>query len=158
MHHCWVISNAVFGAAMLGTFLVSSSISTVVLFGFVGFSWATSAWIPYALVGAEASSGHFKRQAYEAVTTNEDYSPDDDEEKGQDDYSPVDMGECLGLVYGIHNLSICLPQIMMTLGMAFVSLLSETKSDAFNTNQSPDLVWVLRLGGICALLATYIDH
>ncbi|KAJ9411594.1 hypothetical protein DTO045G8_501 [Paecilomyces variotii] len=73
------------GLAMLGTLFVSFSIGTVVLFGFVGFSWAASAWIPYAFVGAEVSSGYFTTHAYEAVTMNESPVGDGDEEKSPED-------------------------------------------------------------------------
>ncbi|KAJ9316415.1 hypothetical protein DTO271D3_3220 [Paecilomyces variotii] len=74
-----------FGLAMLGTFFVSSSIGTVVLFGFVGFSWAASAWIPYALVDAEVSPGYFTTHAYEAVTIDESQVGDGDEGNGPED-------------------------------------------------------------------------
>ncbi|KAJ9268788.1 hypothetical protein DTO212C5_5206 [Paecilomyces variotii] len=73
------------GLAMLGTFFVTSSIGTVVLFGFVGFSWAASTWIPYAFVGAEVPSGYFTTHAYEAVTIDESPVGDGDEGNGPED-------------------------------------------------------------------------
>lgn len=67
------------GLAMLGTLFVSFSIGTVVLFGVVGFSWAASAWIPYAFVGAEVwSSGYFTTHAYEAVIYHQGARPKQD--------------------------------------------------------------------------------
>lgn len=151
MRHLWIASHGLFGISMLGTLLVFSSIGTVLLFGITGFSWAASAWIPYALLGAEAS--HLPEQRHGSAVTayHDDNEVDVDEIVGNQD----EMSNQVGLIYGIHNLSICLPQILICLGIGLVWMLSDTKSDISN-RQSSGFVWVLRLGGVFALAAMYI--
>ena len=104
---------------MLGTFFIHSSLGTLMLFGAVGFSWAVSSRIPFAVLCAEAST-----------------------------YT-VDLPDQLGVIYGIHNLSICLPQIFICLGTFVTSLVS---SEHLNFS----VVWTLRVGGVCAFVASYL--
>ena len=148
MCHLWIASHGLFGISMLGTFLVSSSFGTVLLFGIVGFSWATSAWVPYALLGAEASRAPEKYHGSVTTADHDDNEVDENEHFGDQD----DMSNQLGLIYGIHNLSICAPQILICLGMGLVLMLSGDVSN----KQSFDTAWVLRLGGVFALVAMYI--
>lgn len=154
MRGLWILSQAVFGVSMLGTFLTASSLGTIALFGISGFSWAVSAWIPYALLGAEASSSSPRAQAYELAASAESHA---DEGKC---YDGEDTGEgCLsndvGLVYGIHNLAICLPQILVTLAMGVERMLAgQTAQD--QTGPETNLAWVFRFAGVFSLVAMYV--
>jgi solute carrier family 45, member 1/2/4 len=152
--HLWIGSLGLFGIAMLGTFLVLSSFGSVVLFSVVGFSWAASAWIPYALLGAETS--HLSEMWDDVPEGIADYN---DNEIGNKSHfeGQNDISNQLGLVYGIHNFFICLPQILMCLGIGIVSILSDPKSEEKDYEKSLDSVWILRLGGILALVAMYIS-
>ncbi|KAF4618422.1 hypothetical protein G7Y89_g14880 [Cudoniella acicularis] len=150
--HLWIASLGLFGISMLGTFVVFSSFGSFVLFSIVGISWAASTWIPYALLGAEAS--HLSELSDDSERSS-DYGGIASDEKAHVE-NRNDMSTQLGLIYGVHNLSICLPQILMCLGMGLVSLVSDRKSEEKRNKQSFDSVWILRLGGIFALLAMYI--
>ena len=157
MRQLWITSHGVFGLSMLGTFVIRSTTGTILLFGTVGYSWAVSVWIPYALLGAETSSPSTPRQGSSLVTTNED---DVDEEKyrggdgayGDDD---MDLSDQSGLIYGVHNFFICLPQFLINLEMGVQWMLSAVDKGG-DDEQDLGLVWVLRLGGVFALMAMYI--
>jgi solute carrier family 45, member 1/2/4 len=145
----WIVSHGVFGTAMLGTFFVYSSIGIVLLFGLVGIGWAVSSWIPYALLGAEAPDWT-KQQHVERIAAYDDESPID--------FYFVDncndISDQLGLIYGMHNLSICVPQIAICLGTGLMWLVSAPAGDS-NCEQKSRIVWILRLGGVFAFVAMY---
>ena len=139
MPRLWMISHAVFGICMLGTFFVKSASGTVVLFTVVGFSWAVSNWVPYALLGAEISrnAGHRVQDGFKAdsgVANGEKTSAD------------------AGLIYGLHGLAICVPQIFMALMMGAVSMYTEPESAE---KRHLKIVWTFRAGGIFAFIAMF---
>jgi solute carrier family 45, member 1/2/4 len=109
---------------MLGTFFVTSAAGTIVLFSIAGVSWAFNSRVPYSLLGDEI---------YREPTC----------ENNQD------LSSSQGLIYGIHNLAICLPQIMMISSMVIIWGSTESTDSSFG------LVWFLRLGGVSSLVAAY---
>ncbi|RMJ23185.1 Sucrose transporter [Aspergillus sp. HF37] len=153
MRRLWFLSQAVFGISMLGTFLTASSLGTIALFGISGFSWAVSAWIPYALLGAETSSSP-RSQAYELAASTESHA---DEGKCYDGENRDEgcLSNNVGLVYGIHNLAICVPQILVTLAMAVERMLAGQKAQD-QTGPETNLAWVFRFAGVFSLVAMYI--
>ena len=157
MRHLWITSHGVFGLSMLGTFVIKSTAGTVLLFGIVGYSWAASVWIPYALLGAETSSPLPPRQGPGLVTTNEDGMDEEKYRGGDGAYGDDDndLSRQSGLIFGVHNFFICLPQILITVGMGVQWTLSGVDKGN-GDEQDLDLVWVLRLGGVFALMAMYI--
>jgi solute carrier family 45, member 1/2/4 len=127
----WVVSHWIFGIAMLGTFFVQSALGIVFLFSMVGVSWAITCRVPYSLLGDELSRP--------AVTRSRSWGEEEDLSNGQG-----------GLIYGIHNLAICLPQIIIMSAMGIVWMCAETTGGS-----SLDVVWFLRAGGVFALVASY---
>lgn len=156
MRHLWIASQGIFGLSMFGTFFFTSTIGTISLFSVVGFSWAASVWIPYALLGAEISSHPSQSQGAGSILITEDLL---DREKGQRSHSEsrdgINVSDQPGLIYGLHNVSICLPQMLVTLGLGFQSMLSADNSNGHG-DQGLGLVWVLRFGGCCAFVAAYL--
>ncbi|KAI0159058.1 putative sucrose transport protein [Pestalotiopsis sp. NC0098] len=122
----WVGSHCIFGAAMIGTFFVTSPSGNVLLFSMVGISWAVTARVPYSLLGDELSRGS---------------------SRWSDDVA--EASDHQGLVYGLHNLAICLPQILMMalMGLAWLSMPAN--------DDVSGVVWFLRLGGLSAFAAAY---
>lgn len=153
MRGLWITSQAVFAISTLSTFITSSSSITTVLFGIVGFSWAATAWIPYALLGAETTYSPLQQGNRLAVLDDSD--GDDFKYYEDDEYDEGDLSNDAGLVYGIHNFSICLPQILVTLGMGLERIIAGQKA---KNHSDPDsnLVVVFRLAGMFALVAMYI--
>jgi solute carrier family 45, member 1/2/4 len=107
---------------MLGTFYVTSAVETVFLFGIAGFGRAVTSRVPYSLLGDELSRVP---------------SHGDDE----------DMSNSQGLIYGFHNVVICVPQILIMSLMRTVWLSTEEKVGSLG------VVWFLRLSGLSALIA-----
>ncbi|KAF2999122.1 hypothetical protein E8E14_003922 [Neopestalotiopsis sp. 37M] len=122
----WIGSNCIFGLSMLGTFFVTSSLGNVLLFSTVGISWAVSARTPYSLLGEELSRK---------------MSPWNDDE----------ASDHQGFIYGLNNLAICLPQILIMVLMGLAWLLVPTS----DKNTISGVVWFLRLGGLSAFAAAY---
>lgn len=153
MRRLWIASQAVFAISTLGTFITSSSSITIVLFGIAGFSWAATSWIPYALLGAETTYSPLSQGNRLAVL--DDSEDDDFKYHDDEDCNESDLSNDAGLVYGIHNFSICLPQILITLGMGFERLMAGQKA---KNHADPDsgLVVAFRLAGVFALVAMYI--
>ncbi|KAI4170044.1 MAG: hypothetical protein LQ346_008903 [Caloplaca aetnensis] len=148
LRRIWVATQALFASSMLATLIFTSTIGTILLFSLVGVSWAASNWIPFALLGTELSSSSSRRQL------SDDGSDDEAKyHKPTDIHSdPENILTHPGLVYGLHNLFICLPQILVTLGMGIVSVLS----DSGGGEDTLKLAWILRLGGIFALVSMYL--
>lgn len=111
---------------MIGTFFVTSQSGNVLLFSMVGISWAITARVPYSLLGDELSRGS---------------------SRWSDDVA--EASDHQGLVYGLHNLAICLPQIFMMALMGLAWLFMPTNDDVSG------VVWFLRLGGLSAFAAAY---
>lgn len=109
---------------MMGTFFFTSATETVLLFSIVGFSWAVTSRLPYVLLGNELSIP----PAY---------------------WDEEELSASQGLIYGLHNLAICLPQILMIALMGLVWLLGKS------TDGSLNVVWFLRLGGVCSFVGAY---
>jgi solute carrier family 45 protein 1/2/4 len=146
MRHLWIASHGVFGFAMLSTFVVTSSVGTILVFGTVGFSWAVTAWIPYALLGTETAFQSAKqthipihRYDYRPLSNENDKEDeqnllqeveDEEDNENDDEDDDDDISHRLGLIYGIHNLSICVPQILITLGMGLIWIVSQSQSQS----------------------------
>ncbi|KAH6648861.1 major facilitator superfamily domain-containing protein [Truncatella angustata] len=120
----WIASNCIFAISMLSTFFVTSAFGTVLLFSIVGVSWAVTSRVPYTLLAEELSrpSTHWNKE---------------------------DLSDSKGLIYGIHNLAICLPQILVMCTMGMVWAVTETQDGSLG------IVWFLRLGGVSTMLAAY---
>ncbi|KAK7948431.1 uncharacterized protein PG986_009317 [Apiospora aurea] len=128
----WVVSQLCFTAAMLGTFVVSTALPTIILFSVVGISFGINAIVPFSLLGEELS----RPPAH---------------------WSDPDWSRSQGLVYGLHNLAICLPQILIICTMGFTWHHQSTTGPAAHGDKiaAQDVVWFLRFGGFATLVATY---
>lgn len=116
-----MFSHALFAITMLATFMVHSTTGTMILFASIGVSWALNCRIPYSLLGYELCGK----------------------------YEPSLLTESQGLVHGMHNIMICLPQILVMTLMATMWLFTEAER-GFGP-----VVWFLRLAGLSALVALY---
>lgn len=135
----WIVSHGLFAVSMLGTFIVESAMGTVLLFSIVGFSWAITSRVPYSLLGDELSRSRI-------------YTDDEEE-----DY----LADRQGLIYGIHNFAVCVPQVIIMLVMVFFWIFTEEVHGNHGEGRDRDVeeflgvVWFLRLGGLSALVAMY---
>ncbi|KAK8086812.1 hypothetical protein PG994_001786 [Apiospora phragmitis] len=126
----WVVSQLCFTAAMLGTFFVSSALGTAILFGIVGVSFGINAIVPFSLLGEELS-------------------------RPPTHWTETDWSRSHGLVYGLNNLAICLPQILIICLMGITWQHQSPESGHGEGNPARDVVWFLRFGGFATLVAAY---
>jgi hypothetical protein len=133
-HNLWIASQGIFAISVLGATFVKSPLGVVILLSVVGFSWAISSRVPYSILSSELCSLH-----------------------------PMEDGEHFlarrqGLVHGLHNVAICLPQIIIMLLMGVFFKVTEKNEDSGSRGsdeQFRDVALFLRLGGLLALAATY---
>ncbi|KAL9093288.1 MAG: hypothetical protein Q9165_004029 [Trypethelium subeluteriae] len=147
LRRLWLLSHLLFFACMWLTFLVRSTAAATVLVGLVGIPWAITNWAPFALISAEIS----KRDAIRRGVLRA--PPTRDGEllaRGEDDAQGADQA---GVVLGIHNVALAAPQVIATL----------VSSAIFRALQKPrgsvgdeSVAWVLRFGGVCALVAAWL--
>jgi len=133
MRRLWIISHGLFALSMLSTIFVSSVIGTVTIFAITGIAWTVTSWVPYTLLSLEVSQnrGHHCDSSRPAVWVH-----------GRATVRP-------GIVFGLHSVAICIPQIIISLGSSFIW---KSQSDA--SQHDPNSTgWVLRTGGVAALVA-----
>ncbi|EPE24423.1 MFS general substrate transporter [Glarea lozoyensis ATCC 20868] len=126
----WTISHIIFATCMLATLLVSSISGTCILVGIAGISWAVTIWAPFAIISIELS-----------VINDADEGTDDSQSSPQ-----------VGMVIGLHNVAIAVPQIVAALVCGLVFALFDGPGSA---GGEESVGWVLRIGGISALAAAY---
>ena len=130
LRRAWLLSHFLFAICMFFTFFISTPLGATIMVGITGLSWAVSLWAPFALISAEISKRDV--QARKAGSTNEDQA---------------------GVVLGIHNMAMAAPQILATLMSSIIFRIAQKPRGAPYDNS---VGWVLRLGGIAALLAAYM--
>jgi solute carrier family 45 protein 1/2/4 len=146
LRRSWFISHILFAVLMALTFFVKSTWGATVLVGAIGIPWCITNWAPFAIISSEIS----KRDAIRRGIIK----PRDRESQliaeGEDDGSGADSA---GVVLGIHNVAIAAPQVIATLISAILfRILQKPRGTAGDTS----VAWVLRFGGICALVAAWL--
>ncbi|EUC31994.1 hypothetical protein COCVIDRAFT_18428 [Bipolaris victoriae FI3] len=146
LRRAWLISHILFAVLMALTFFVRSAWGATVLVGAIGIPWCITNWAPFAIISSEISKrdairrGIIKPRDREAQLIAE----------GEDEGSGADSA---GVVLGIHNVAIAAPQVIATLISAVLfRILQKPRGTAGDTS----VAWVLRFGGICALVAAWL--
>jgi solute carrier family 45 protein 1/2/4 len=143
--------------------LTRSLLPSTLIFSLLGISWAIGQWAPLALINASVAA----QQAYKTAGSRKEFfnlaedhfggSPEashlasnsssnkDEQEEIQLETSELDAG----VVMGIYNFSMAVPQIVAAIGSSGIFwLLSERGLD-----DAEVAGWVIRTGGLSALLA-----
>ncbi|CAO2649280.1 Nn.00g066650.m01.CDS01 [Neocucurbitaria sp. VM-36] len=146
LRRSWFISHILFAVLMVLTFVVRSTWGATILVGAIGIPWCVTNWAPFAIISSEIS----KRDAIRRGIIR----PRDRESQliaaGEDEGSGADSA---GVVLGIHNVAIAAPQVIATLVSAVMfKLLQKPRGTAGDDS----VAWVLRFGGICALVAAWL--
>lgn len=166
----WLLSHLLFASCMFSTFFISSYQAGSVFVGFVGLSWAVALWAPFALISAEVARVDPSRRNRHHVpqTTDGQVDPqghneelgehgsvhEGDVEHGHPKHHHEDAGVAqAGIVLGLHNMAVSLPQILSSLVCSAI----------FKASQKPrgepwddSVGWVLRFGGCAALVAAWL--
>lgn len=146
LRRSWFLSHIVFAVLMALTFFVRSAWGATALVGAIGIPWCITNWAPFAIISSEISKrdairrGIIKPRDREAQLIAE----------GEDEGSGADSA---GVVLGIHNVAIAAPQVIATLVSAVMFKILQKPRGTAGDNS---VAWVLRFGGICALIAAWL--
>ena len=133
LRRAWLLSHILFAICMSLTFFITTPLAATVLVGFVGLSWSLTLWAPFALISAEIS----KRDT--AARRN-----------GRRGGEVEDQA---GVILGLHNVAIAAPQIIATLVCSAIFKLAQKERGVPGDDS---VGWVLRLGGVAALVAAFM--
>jgi solute carrier family 45 protein 1/2/4 len=136
----WMVSHMIYATCMLATMFISSISGTYVLVGIAGISWATTIWAPFAIISIELSAD---------ADTVHNNDPDENPEASSSNEPALQVGTVIGL----HNIAIAVPQILAALLSSLVFWLLDGSGSA---KQEESVGWVLRIGGISALVAAFL--
>jgi solute carrier family 45 protein 1/2/4 len=144
LRRAWILSHIAFAVLMVLTFFVKSTIGATVLVGAIGIPWCITNWAPFAIISSEISKRDAIRRGIIRPHDHESQLIASGEDGGADS---------AGVVLGIHNVAIAAPQVIATLVSAVMfKLLQKPRGTAGDDS----VAWVLRFGGICALVAAWL--
>ncbi|KAJ7179784.1 major facilitator superfamily domain-containing protein [Mycena filopes] len=171
----WAFSHLLFGTCMLATFAVSSVSGATFIIAIAGVSWAVAQWAPFALL-AEAilTSKTANTQRNSHLTSEVDPLLDADADSGEspdlvvDELQRLDMrspsfppenvvdaedglSSKAGVILGIHNVCIVIPQFLITILCAVVFALFDSDG-----RQPTPVIYVFRLGAVWSFVAFVI--
>lgn len=132
LRRAWLLSHILFAICMLLTFFINTPTAATVLVGVIGLCWALTLWAPFALISAEISKRDTAARKQGAGAAKEDQA---------------------GVILGLHNVAIAAPQIIATLVSSLIFKFTQKPRGMAGDDS---VGWVLRFGGIAALVAAYM--
>ncbi|CAK3835869.1 General alpha-glucoside permease [Lecanosticta acicola] len=149
LKRAWLLSHIMFALLTWLTFLAHDTTVATIITGLIGIPWAMTMWAPFALIAAEISKRDNIRRGLirpPATRDGELLSRGEDTSEGADQ---------AGVVLGIHNVAIAAPQVVATLiSSAIFKALQKPRGEPGDNS----VAWVLRFGGIMALVAAYLTR
>ncbi|KAF2128627.1 hypothetical protein P153DRAFT_432233 [Dothidotthia symphoricarpi CBS 119687] len=146
LRRSWFIAHICFAVLMALTFFVHTTMGATILVGAIGIPWCLTGWAPFAIIASEISKRDAIRRGIIRPTDRESQLV----ASSEDDNSGADSA---GVVLGIHNVAIAAPQVIATLVSAVLFRLLQKPRGVAGDNS---VAWVLRFGGICALVAAWL--
>ncbi|KAF4505322.1 hypothetical protein G6O67_007282 [Ophiocordyceps sinensis] len=156
LKRAWLGSLVLFAGAMFCTPFVRSVEAATVLIGVAGITWAMALWAPWAIISAEIS----RRDALDRARKLEaSMSLHDSAALGESSWGPVSASgsherggpedaDQAGVILGIHNMAIALPQIVATVGSSIIFKIWQKPR---GTPGDHSIATVMALGGVCVL-------
>ncbi|KAF7308489.1 hypothetical protein HMN09_00697900 [Mycena chlorophos] len=177
----WAWSHLIFGACMLGTFFVSTVDQAIYLIALTGVPWAIAQWAPFTLLGeailVDSPAPEHSESEYEAIKLEEALAvasrtppPSPMTPRGQQHQQQhktqlqPSLSSQAGMILGIHNLYLVIPQFFVTILCAVVFAIFEggsspaaaravERADISNVERPNSVVYVFRLGALWAFIA-----
>ncbi|KAK7207490.1 major facilitator superfamily domain-containing protein [Myxozyma melibiosi] len=130
----WMLSHLVFAAAMFSTFFIHTGAQASVMITLLGIPWAHALWAPFALIAEDVARVKAKLRHPSMIYKYEHEA---------------------GIIMGVHNVFVSLPQVLSSLGSSilFKLLAKPGRGDAGDNS----IVWIFRLSGFGALVAAYLS-
>ncbi|CAG8812829.1 9588_t:CDS:1, partial [Gigaspora rosea] len=148
------------------TLFVNTVEQSIILIGSFGIPWAISMWVPFALVGE-----YVQQEDERQIEENTEVRPLSNNDIEQDTYlnlehSPTSSSSttstleneekfAAGMILGVHNLYIVLPQLVVSLTS---SMIIKLVNDITHDENSDKFGWVFRFGGIMAIIAAILSR
>lgn len=157
LKRAWLGSLLLFAGSMFCTVLVRSVAGATVLIGLAGVTWAMTLWAPWAIISAEISKRDVlarakklqrMRSAEDADSNGEDSRNVDVETAIGSNGKSEEESDQAGVILGIHNMAIAVPQMIATLGS---SLVFKFVQKPRGTPGDHSFAIVMALGGIFVL-------
>ncbi|KAF7889076.1 hypothetical protein EAF00_009376 [Botryotinia globosa] len=150
----WTLSHILTTFLTMSTLLTSAFVSTSILVIFLGISWATTTWIPLALISTEISqSQHRSRSTISTISTSsiplsqraQSASSSHKRNRSREELQS-------GTIMGLFNMAIALPQIIAALqgSLVFWAL---GEGGVVGTEA---MGWVIRLGCLGSIFAAWL--
>ncbi|GBB87180.1 hypothetical protein RclHR1_13610008 [Rhizophagus clarus] len=166
VYNIYTASHIIYFIIMMTTFFVRTEYHAIAVIASVGVPWAIAMWIPFALVGE-----FVQKENVEAIVENthvrpiENHDPEHvssisssppttpDEQNEEEEFDA-------GMMLGVHNMYIVFPQFIISLISAGIfKLVNEidANSDDVDIGNNNAVGWVLRFGGLMALVAAVLS-
>lgn len=126
LRRAWIGSLFLFAVAMFCTVLVKSVAAATVLIALAGVTWAMTLWAPWAVISAEISKRDVAARAKKlqdgtsAEGAHHHASVGDLVQADVEGGAEKDDTDQAGVILGIHNMAIAVPQIIATLGSSAI--------------------------------------
>ena len=143
LRRAWLLSHLAFAFLMCTTFFIQTPVAATVLTAFIGIPWALSLWAPFALISSEISKRDTEKRRIAIQHRHQPIQVQGDEE------------DQAGVILGLHNVAVSAPQILATLVSSVIFKLAQKPRGA---PYDSSVGWVLRFGGLVALLAAYFTY
>jgi solute carrier family 45 protein 1/2/4 len=153
----YTFAHLLFGTTMLLTWWISRVDVATFAIAICGIAWAIMMWAPFALIGEMINSYPATTETYydeEQINMTRLSSESTSEDLVvHDSTAPTHhIRDSAGEILGIHNVYIVLPQFISTI-MSSVIFACVGQQET-----SPVAIgWVLRVGGLCVLIAAYMS-
>ncbi|KAG6006007.1 hypothetical protein E4U54_000251 [Claviceps lovelessii] len=163
LRRAWLGSLLLFAGSMFCTVLIRSVSAATFLIAAAGITWAMTLWAPWAIISAEISRrdvvararklknmapqalNHEAHDASSCPSSSSSRSPRElDLERRQDE----EAHDQAGVILGIHNMAIAVPQMVATLGSSLVFKLIQKPR---GTPGDHSFAIVMALGGLFVL-------
>lgn len=153
----WIFSFVIYALAMVATGFVVNLNQVLIIFATVGLTWACTIWIPYALTAERI------HQLPLTETPSIEREPREEElfldtESLDDTASIAGRDEKSGIILGIHNSAITLPQFISAFSSFVIFRLVDKKSGSTHDDGGRAIAITLQVGGFTALLSAFYAY
>lgn len=148
----YTLSHVLFAASMFLVHFIHSLEGAMLVCGLLGVSWIITMWVPYSLISQYLVLEQLKeKQCY-------DYRSNSQIEEESTPLLPVEKKSMdTGIVLGIHNIYMTLPQFIgIAVTSIIFSLAHSLEQQTSDDNQG--LSWVLQSCGVMAIAAAFVSR
>ncbi|RIA89018.1 sugar transporter [Glomus cerebriforme] len=176
IYNIYTVSHIIFFIIMMTTFFVRTEYHAIAVIASIGIPWAVAMWVPFALVGE-----FVQKEDVEAIVENTHVRPIENhdiehesslapasssssplapDEQNEEEVVVEEEEFDAGMILGVHNMYIVFPQFVISLISAGIfKLVNRISANGGGVEIGRDdaVGWVLRFGGVMALVAAVLS-